>query len=67
MSKGRKLTTFRLDEPTRKALKKKAKEIGTSQANSIGVILGVYPESAFAKSDKRGQLVTRTVTLPLHR
>lgn len=52
-------TTLRLDDPTRAALKAKAKKLGTSQANSIGVLLGVHPESAYAREDKKGKLVTR--------
>jgi hypothetical protein len=55
----RKLCTFRLDEKTRTALEKKAKELGTSQANAIGVTLGAMPESAYAPADKRGKLVVR--------
>jgi hypothetical protein len=55
----RKACNFRLDEATREALRKMAGKLGTSQANALGVALGVYPESAFAKDDKRGKLVTR--------
>ena len=56
---NRHMTSFRLDDKTRAALKKKAKELGTSQANAIGVALGALPESAYAKAEKRGKLVTR--------
>ena len=51
--------TFRLDEPTRQALEKKADELGTSQANAIGVLLGAHPETAYAKKDFKGKLITR--------
>lgn len=55
----RKLCTMRLPESTQKALKKRAKELGTSQANALGVILGTTPESAYSRDDKKGKLVTR--------
>lgn len=55
----RTLTTFRLPEKTRRALKERARQLGTSQANALGVALGVTPESAFAITEKRGNLVVR--------
>lgn len=56
---NRKPCTFRLDAKTRGALEKKAEKLGTSQANAIGVALGSLPESAYAREDKRGKIVTR--------
>lgn len=53
------MKAFRLDAKTVKALEKKAEELGTSQANAIGVALGTLPESAYAEKEKRGRLVTR--------
>ena len=55
------MTTMRLPEKTREALRKKASALGTSQANALGVALGVEPASAYAKSEKSngGKLVTR--------
>ncbi len=53
------MISIRLDQKTRDALRKKAEELGTSQANAIGVILGTRPESAYAKGEKTGSLVTR--------
>ncbi len=55
----RKLVTMRLTKATRDALQAKAKKLGTSQANAIGVALGVTPESAYVSTDKRGKLITR--------
>jgi hypothetical protein len=55
----RKHVTVRLDTATREALKKKAKFLGTSQSNAIGVMVGTMPESAFVASDKRGKLIVR--------
>ena len=55
----RKMATFRLNEETREALKKKAKALGTSQANAIGVMVGTMPESAFVSTEKRGKLIVR--------
>lgn len=55
------LRTFRLDEPTRKALQKKAREMGMSQANAIGVLVGAYPHTAYGMKDKTNDLVTRHV------
>lgn len=59
MSQNREMVSLRLDEKTREALKKKAVEIGSSQANALGVALGVYPADAFAKTEKRGNIITR--------
>ena len=55
----REMKSFRLDRKTIAALEKKAGELGTSQANAIGVALGSLPESAYAKDEKHGKLVTR--------
>ncbi len=43
---------MRLPQKTRDALQKKADALGTSQANALGVVLGVEPESAYAKKDR---------------
>ena len=56
---NRKMVSFRLDEKTRLALEKKAAQMGTSQSNAIGVILGVHPESAFSRLERRNRLITR--------
>lgn len=55
----RKPVTMRLTEATRDALKARAKKLGTSQANALGILLGTMPESAYANTDKRNKLVTR--------
>lgn len=56
---NRKPVTMRLTEATREALKARAKKLGTSQANALGILLGTMPESAYAHTDKKGKLVTR--------
>ena len=53
------MRTFRLTPETVAALEKKARELGTSQANTLGVILGTTPETAYGRDDKKGKLVTR--------
>ena len=55
------MTTMRLPPKTLSALKLKAKTLGTSQANALGVALGCEPASAYAKGEKSngGKLVTR--------
>ncbi len=53
------MKSFRLDKATQEKLEQKARELGTSQANAIGVLVGAHPESAYTKDDKRGKLVTR--------
>ena len=55
----RRMFSARLDEKTRQALEKRAQELGTSQANAIGVALGSIPESVYAKADRKGNTITR--------
>lgn len=60
MKEGNRTTkTFRLTDATIAALEKRARELGTSQANAMGVMLGTEPASAYARDDKKGKLVTR--------
>lgn len=59
---SREMFSCRMDDPTLAALKKKAKELGTSESNAIGVMLGTIKpkaESAYPRGDKRGKLITR--------
>lgn len=55
----RRMLSMKFDSATEAALRKKAKELGTSQSNAIGVLLGTLPESAYATMDKAGKLITR--------
>ena len=55
----RRMISFRFDRRTIEALEQKARELGTSQSNALGVILGAHPESFYAKEDKRGNVVVR--------
>ncbi len=59
---SREMFSARLDDATLAALKKKAKEMGTSESNAIGIMLGtIKPEAeqVYSKDDKRGKIIVR--------
>ena len=55
----RRMISFRFDRRTIEALELKARELGTSQSNALGIVLGAHPQSFYAKEDRLGKFVVR--------